>query len=54
MVLPGDDGEVRPEHALSMYRAPAHEELAVVPHASHGVLVEEPELCARIRSRPGR
>ncbi|MEX5271884.1 alpha/beta hydrolase, partial [Kocuria sp. CPCC 205290] len=47
LVLLGDD-EVRLEHAVAMYRALLHGELAVVPHASHGVLVEKPGLCARL------
>jgi pimeloyl-ACP methyl ester carboxylesterase len=48
LVLLGDDDEVRLEHAVAMYRALPHGELAVVPHASHGVLVEKPGLCARL------
>lgn len=48
LVLVGDDDEVRLEHAVAMYRALPHGELAVVPHASHGVLVEKPGLCARL------
>ncbi|MFE7629431.1 alpha/beta fold hydrolase [Kocuria sp. NPDC057446] len=48
LVLVGDDDEVRLEHAVAAYRALPQGELAVVPHASHGVLVEKPELCARL------
>lgn len=48
LVLVGDDDEVRLEHAVAAYRALPHGELAVVPHASHGVLVEKPQLCARL------
>ncbi|MEX5236982.1 alpha/beta fold hydrolase [Kocuria arenosa] len=48
LVLVGDDDEVRLEHAVATYRALPHGELAVVPHASHGVLVEKPQLCARL------
>lgn len=48
LVLVGDDDEVRLEHAVAMYRALPRGELAVVPHASHGVLVEKPQLCARL------
>ncbi|MEX5295572.1 alpha/beta fold hydrolase [Kocuria sp. CPCC 205268] len=48
LVLLGDDDEVRLEHAVAMYRALPRGELAVVPHASHGVLVEKPGLCARL------
>nr|WP_231368852.1 alpha/beta hydrolase [Frigoribacterium sp. CG_9.8] len=46
LVLIGDDDEVLLEHAVSFYRALPQGELAVVPHASHGVLVEKPELCS--------
>lgn len=48
LVLVGDDDEVRLEHAVAAYRALPGGELAVVPHASHGVLVEKPQLCARL------
>ena len=48
LVLVGDDDEVRLEHAVAAYRALPRGELAVVPHASHGVLVEKPQLCARL------
>lgn len=48
LVLLGDDDQVRLEHAIAMFRALPSGELAVVPHASHGVLVEKPELCARL------
>ncbi|MHC5557889.1 alpha/beta fold hydrolase [Kocuria sp. U4B] len=48
LVVVGDDDEVRLEHAVAMYRALPHGELAVVPRASHGVLVEKPGLCARL------
>ncbi|GAA1755379.1 alpha/beta hydrolase [Kocuria aegyptia] len=48
LVLAGDDDEVRLEHVVAMYRALPHAELAVVPHASHGVLVEKPGLCAQL------
>ena len=46
LVMLGDDDEVRLEHALALYRALPKGELAIVPHASHGVLVEKPQLCA--------
>lgn len=45
LVLIGDD-EVLLEHAVSLYRALPQGELAVIPHASQGVLVEKPELCS--------
>ena len=40
-----DDDEVRLEHAVAQYRALPHAELAVIPGASHGLLVEKPEVC---------
>lgn len=50
LVLAGDDDEMSLEHTISLYRALSRGELAIVPHASHGVLVEKPELCAKIIS----
>lgn len=40
-----DDDEVRLEHAVEMYRSLSDAERAVVPGASHGLLVEKPEVC---------
>lgn len=48
LVIVGDDDEVSLEHAIAMYRALPRGELAVVPHASHGVLVEHPAWCASL------
>jgi pimeloyl-ACP methyl ester carboxylesterase len=48
LVMVGDDDEVSLEHAVEMYRALPHGELAVVPGTSHGLLVEKPELCNRV------
>ncbi|SMH42258.1 Pimeloyl-ACP methyl ester carboxylesterase [Rathayibacter oskolensis] len=45
LVLVGDDDDMPLEHILELYRALPLGELAVVPHASHGVLVEKPRLC---------
>lgn len=45
LVLIGDRDEVRIEHAVELYRALPDAELAIVPGASHGLLVEKPELC---------
>jgi pimeloyl-ACP methyl ester carboxylesterase len=45
LVLVGDDDDMPLEHILELYRALPAGELAVVPHASHGVLVEKPDLC---------
>lgn len=46
LVILGDDDEVRVEHAVAMYRALPDGELAVVPRATHGLVVEKPELFA--------
>lgn len=45
LIMVGDDDEVRLDHALAMYRAIGDGELMVVPGASHGLLVEKPDLC---------
>lgn len=45
LVLVGDDDDMALEHIVELYRALPLGELAVVPHASHGVLVEKPDLC---------
>jgi pimeloyl-ACP methyl ester carboxylesterase len=44
----GDDDEVSPEHAVTMYRGLSQAELAIVPGTSHGLLVEKPSLCNTI------
>jgi len=36
------------EHSSALYRALPDARLAVVPGASHGLLVEQPELCNTI------
>jgi len=48
LVMLGDDDEIRPEHALELYRSLPDGELAVIPGTSHGLLVEKPDLCNRI------
>jgi pimeloyl-ACP methyl ester carboxylesterase len=48
LIMIGDRDEVRMEHAVEMYRAIPGAELAIVPGASHGLLVEKPELCNKI------
>jgi pimeloyl-ACP methyl ester carboxylesterase len=48
LVLIGDDDMVSLEHTASLYRAIPNAELAVVPGASHTVLMEKPELMNRI------
>jgi pimeloyl-ACP methyl ester carboxylesterase len=45
LVMIGDRDEVRIEHAVELYRGLPDAELAIVPGASHGLLVEKPELC---------
>jgi pimeloyl-ACP methyl ester carboxylesterase len=45
LIMIGDDDEVSLEHTAAMYRGIPDAELAVVPGASHGLLVEKPELC---------
>jgi pimeloyl-ACP methyl ester carboxylesterase len=48
LVMQGDDDEVALEHALALYSALPNSELAVIPGASHGLLVEKAEICNRI------
>lgn len=48
LVMLGDDDEVRLEHAIELFRSVKDGQLAVVPHASHGVLVEQPAQCAQM------
>jgi pimeloyl-ACP methyl ester carboxylesterase len=48
LVMLGDDDEVTFEHALALYGALPDAELAVIPGASHGLLVEKPALCDTI------
>jgi pimeloyl-ACP methyl ester carboxylesterase len=48
LVMIADDDEVRPEHAIDLYRGLPDGELAVIPGTSHGLLVEKPELCNTI------
>lgn len=45
LVMVGDDDDMALEHIVALYRALPRGELAVIPHASHGVLVEKPRLC---------
>lgn len=48
LILSGDDDEIRFEHLIEMYRALPDGELAIIPRASHGVVVEKPALIARL------
>ena len=46
LVFVGDDDEPTLEHTIQFFRALPRGELAVIPHASHGVIVEKPALLA--------
>jgi pimeloyl-ACP methyl ester carboxylesterase len=48
MVVSGDDDAVALEHTVALYRGIPDAELAVVPGTSHVLLVEKPELLARL------
>ena len=46
MVIVGDGDVVRPEHAVEMFRLLPHGELAILPGATHGLIVEKADLLA--------
>ena len=48
LVVMGDDDMVSIEHTAALFRAIPNSELAVVPGASHAVVIEKPELVNRI------
>ena len=48
LVMQGDRDEMPIEHSAELFRALPDAQLAVVPGASHGLLVERPELCNAI------
>lgn len=48
LIVLGDDDEVRFDHAVRMYETLTDGELAVVPRATHGLIVEKPDLLARL------
>jgi pimeloyl-ACP methyl ester carboxylesterase len=48
LVVIGDDDMVSIEHSAALLRAIPNSELAVVPGASHAVVIEKPELLNRI------
>ena len=48
LVVAGDDDEVRVEHLVEMFEALPDGELAILPRATHGALVEKPDLLARL------
>jgi pimeloyl-ACP methyl ester carboxylesterase len=50
LVMVGDDDNVTLEHTLALYRGLRNAQLAIVPAASHLLLLEKPELCTRLVS----
>jgi pimeloyl-ACP methyl ester carboxylesterase len=48
LVLAGDDDAIRFDHTCSLYEALPASQLAIVPGASHFVLMEKPELANRL------
>jgi len=44
----GDDDLMSVEHPSALFRAIPNSELAVVPGASHAVVIEKPELLNRV------
>ena len=48
LVVMGDDDIISIEHTAEMYRAIPNSELAVVPGASHTVVIEKPDVLNRI------
>ena len=50
LVMGGDDDNVTLEHTLALYRGLRNAQLAIVPAASHLLLLEKPELCTRLVS----
>ncbi|MDT0351507.1 alpha/beta fold hydrolase [Pseudonocardia charpentierae] len=48
LVVSGDDDVVRLEHTLALYRGIPDAELAVVPGTSHVLILEKPDLVARL------
>jgi pimeloyl-ACP methyl ester carboxylesterase len=50
LVIAGDDDNVTLEHTLALYRGLRNAQLAIVPAASHLLLLENPGLCTRLVS----
>lgn len=48
LVVVGDDDEVRLEHAIRMYEVLRDGELAILPRATHGLIVEKPALLGQL------
>ncbi|MBN6040121.1 alpha/beta fold hydrolase [Amycolatopsis sp. 195334CR] len=51
LVVAADDDLVHAEHTLALYRGLREAQLAVVPGASHAILVDQPELTTAIVTR---
>ncbi|MFI5494922.1 alpha/beta fold hydrolase [Actinoplanes sp. NPDC051859] len=45
LLMFGDDDEVEPPHLHALHRGLSNVQLAIVPGAGHGVLLDRPELC---------
>jgi pimeloyl-ACP methyl ester carboxylesterase len=48
LVLAGDDDMISLEHTIALYRAIPKSELALVPGASHALMMEKPDLVNRL------
>jgi pimeloyl-ACP methyl ester carboxylesterase len=48
LLMFGDDDEVEPAHLHALHRGLADAQLAIVPGAGHGVLLDKPDLCHRM------
>jgi pimeloyl-ACP methyl ester carboxylesterase len=48
LVMAGDDDLVTSEHTLALYRGLPNSQLAIIPNASHLLLEEKPEFCAKL------
>jgi pimeloyl-ACP methyl ester carboxylesterase len=44
LVIAGDDDMVTLEHTIDLYRALPNAQLAIIPGASHAVMMEKPDL----------
>ncbi|MGC7096394.1 alpha/beta fold hydrolase [Amycolatopsis lurida] len=51
LVVAADDDLVHAEHTLALYRGLREAQLAVVPGASHAILVDQPELTTAVVTR---
>ena len=48
LVFAGDDDEMSLEHLVELYRALPDGELAIIPRATHGVIIEQPQLVTQL------